>query len=226
MKISDLFKSKQNKSFHADGFNVDISFAESMPEEEPCEEKSAPIQEVFEWMDVLTASIIAVVIIFSLLFRVATIEGDSMEKTLSSGDRIIITDLAYEPQQGDIVVISRNADNSAETQEKSNSPIIKRVIAVGGQMVDIDFIKGIVYVDGVALEEDYINNPTDDQYDVEFPVYIPEGYIFVLGDNRGYSLDSRTSSIGDNGLIDSRYVLGHAVLRFYPFESFGRLDSK
>ena len=139
------------------------------------------------------------------------------------GDKVIITNLGYEPKNGDIVVVSRNAENTVESQQNSDEPIIKRVIAVGGQTVDIDFEKGIVYVDGKALKEDYISSKTVNKYDVQFPVYVPEGYIFVLGDNRAASLDSRNSLIGENGLIDTRYVLGHAIFRIFPFDRIGGL---
>lgn len=201
------------------GFVVDTGIADHTPETSPNRETSLT-KELFEWLDVLAKAIIAVVIIFSLLFRVATIDGQSMESTLFSNDKVIITNLAYEPQYGDIVVISRNADNSVESVGSSDMPIIKRVIAVGGQTVDIDFDRGVVSVDGVELDEPYLGDKitTTRHYDIEFPVYVPEGYIFVLGDNRDESLDSRASWIGENGLIDTRYVLGHAVLRIFPFD--------
>lgn len=205
------------------GFVVDTGIADSAPEASPNRETSLT-KEIFEWLDVLAKAIIAVVIIFSLLFRVATIDGDSMKSTLFSEDKVIITNLAYEPKLGDIVVISRNADNSVESVGSSDMPIIKRVIAVGGQTVDIDFDRGVVSVDGAPLDEPYVNTPTNRHYDIKFPVYVPEGYIFVLGDNRNESLDSRASSIGENGLIDTRYVLGHAVLRIFPFNKIERLN--
>ena len=90
--------------------------------------------------------------------------------------------------------------------------------------MDIDFERGVVSVDGVELEEDYVKTPTTTKYEVEFPLYVPEGYIFVLGDNRNDSLDSRSTRIGEGGLVDTRYVLGHAVLRIFPFDSIGWLD--
>jgi signal peptidase I len=220
----DIFGSDKNQSFSEEGFSVDTDFADSLPNEEPLDEPDSVSKQVVEWVEVLSIAIIAVVIIFCLVFRVATISGDSMKNTLIHNDKVIITNLGYEPKQGDIVVISRNAENSLEAQNLSNEPIIKRVIAVGGQTVNIDFEQGIVYVDGVALKEDYILAPTVDRGDVQFPLYIPEGSIFVLGDNRPESLDSRYSQIGVGGIIDERYVLGHAVFRIFPFDKIGRLD--
>ncbi len=187
--------------------------------------KPRPIHEFIEWLDVLCVAIIAVIIVFSFIFRVATIDGNSMLNTLHHGDKVIISNFNYEPKQGDIVVISRNAENSVKGQETSEAPIIKRVIAVGGQTIDIDFETGDVFIDGEKLPEPYLGSQTHDAGDVEFPLYIPKGHIFVMGDNRGDSLDSRFSRIGDGGIIDNRYVLGHAVYRFFPFDSIGELKA-
>ncbi len=205
------------------GFTVDKDFYADLPEDKPEISKPAFAKELIEWLDVLCVAIIAVVVVFSFLFRVATIDGESMMNTLNHGDRVIITNMGYTPKQGDIVVVSRNAENSVEGQKSSEEPIIKRVIAVGGQTVDIDFKTAGVYVDGVKLEEPYLGSATNDAGDVEFPLYIPEGHIFILGDNRGDSLDSRFSRIGDGGIVDNRYVLGHAVYRFFPFSEIGVL---
>ena len=181
------------------------------------------VKDIFEWLEVLVTAMISVVIIFSFLFRIATIDGDSMENTLIEGQKVIITNLFYEPRVGDIVVVSRNTFNDAHNVQQSSMPIIKRVIATEGQTVDIDFTTGIVYVDGKALDEPYTKTPTNVKHDIEFPVIVDEGCIFVLGDNRNESLDSRSSRIGNYGMVDTRYILGHAIYRFFPFDSFGGL---
>ena len=179
--------------------------------------KPSKKESFFEWLDVVVTSVIAVVIIFTFFFRVVTIDGDSMLDTLHDGERVIISNIAYTPERGDIVVISRNTDNSLDA-DTYQEPIIKRVIAVAGQTVDIDYEEGKVYVDGVALEEDYTRTLTTMKHEneIRFPAYVPENCIFVMGDNRNYSLDSRSKYIGKNGMIDTRYVLGKAVYRIYP----------
>lgn len=178
---------------------------------------------IFDWLEVLVHAIIAVVICFSFFFRIATIEGPSMRDTLQDGERVIISNLFYEPKVGDIVVISRNKENSVDKINQSNTPIIKRIIATEGQTVDIDFTEGIVYVDGVALDEPYTRTPTNLKWDIQFPVTVDEGCVFVLGDNRNDSIDSRSSSIGEYGMIDTRYILGHAVYRVFPLDKMGKI---
>ena len=179
--------------------------------------------EAFEWLEVVVSALLAVVLIFTFAFRVATIVGGSMENTLIENEKIIITDWFYTPKAGDIVVISRNIENNPDSS-LDNGPIIKRVIATEGQTVDIDFNAGIVYVDGVALDEPYTKTPTNVQYDVKFPVRVPEGHVFCLGDNRNESMDSRDTRIGNEGMIDQRYILGRAVLRVLPLNKFGGID--
>ncbi len=199
--------------------------AEIEPKEIAKDENDVSVKAfIFDWLEVLVHAIIAVVICFSFLFRIATIDGPSMENTLLNGERVIISNLFYEPKVGDIVVISRNKENSVYTMNDSNTPIIKRIIAMEGQTVDIDFEEGIVYVDGIALDEPYTKTPTNRKWDIEFPVTVDEGCVFVLGDNRNDSLDSRDARIGEYGMIDTRYILGHAVYRIFPLNRIGKLD--
>lgn len=152
--------------------------------------------------------LVVILLVFLLLFRVVVVSGPSMNDTLVHGDYLLLINNALytNPKQGDIVV-------AAKSSFKEGEPIIKRVIATEGQSVDIDFDAGIVYVDGVALEEPYTKTPTNIFEGVEFPLTVEEGCIFVMGDNRNESKDSRSPEIG---LIDEREVLGKAIFLFLP----------
>ena len=152
-----------------------------------------------------------VVLIFTLLFRVVVVSGPSMKNTLYNGDYILLLNnvLYTEPQYGDIIVACKDTFHDGE-------PIIKRIIAVEGQTVDIDFVQGIVYVDGVALDEPYTNTPTNIEEGVTFPQVVPEGCVFVMGDNRNASKDSRSLEIG---MIDKREILGKALFLVFPGQS-------
>lgn len=202
-----------------------INLQANEPKKDAIAERKVQLKkDTFDWIEVLVHAILAVILCFSFLFRIATIDGPSMRDTLQHGERVVISNLFYEPEVGDIVVISRNKENSVYTMDGSNTPIIKRIIAMEGQTVDIDFEEGIVYVDGIALDEPYTRTPTNLKSDIEFPVTVDEGCVFVLGDNRNESMDSRDSRIGEYGMIDTRYILGHAVYRIFPFNKIGKID--
>lgn len=154
------------------------------------------------------AWLVAILLIFLLLFRVIVVSGISMNDTLYHGDYLLLVNnvLYTNPKQGDIVV-------AAKSSFKDGEPIIKRVIATEGQWVDIDFVNGIVYVNGTALDEPYIKTPTNTFEGINFPVMVDDGCVFLMGDNRNASQDSRSTEIG---LVDKREILGKAIFLFMP----------
>ena len=175
-------------------------------------------RDLYEWVQALVCSVLTVVLVFTFGIRLIGVDGHSMVPTLQDGDRLLVTTslLSGDYEYGDIVIIQKGSFAGGE-------PIVKRVIATGGQTVDIDFETGAVYVDGTLLEEDYINELTFVEEGTEFPLTVPEGSIFVMGDNRNHSSDSRDASLGT---VDTRYVIGRAVLLAFPGadETTGKRD--
>ena len=171
-------------------------------------------KDFYEWVQALVCSVLAVVVLFTFVIRLIGVDGHSMVPTLQDGDRLLVLNsMLYDDYKyGDIVVLRKNAF--------LEEPIVKRVIATEGQTVDIDFSSGSVYVDGLLLKEDYINELTFLEEGTEFPLTVPEGSIFVMGDNRNDSDDSRDNLIGP---IDEDYVLGKAFFSIFPFSKFGSL---
>ena len=169
-------------------------------------------KDVFEYVLLVVKALVITALLFTFVLRTVQVDGDSMQNTLMNEDRLIVYQLFYKPHQGDIVVITKNT--------KADGPIIKRVVAVAGQVVSIDFAKGIVYVDGKALEEPYAKEPIRTPKDVVFPQTVPEGCVFVLGDNRNNSHDSRTVDVG---MVSLDYVIGKAIFRMHPAKEIGFL---
>ena len=171
------------------------------------------IDVIVSYLHDLVFLIAGVMLVFSLLFRVVVVSGPSMNNTLVDGDWLLLlgNSLYGEPQHGDIIVASKEAYDNG-------TPIIKRVIATAGQTVDIDFRAGVVYVDGKALVEPYTLTPTNVDEGMTFPLVVEDGCIFVMGDNRNLSKDSRSLEIG---LIDHREVLGRAIFLFFPGDPDG-----
>ena len=172
------------------------------------EKKVIPGRDLYEWVQSLVGSVLVVVAIFTFGIRMLGVDGHSMLNTLQHDDRLLVVNpiFYHDYQYGDIVILRKNG-------VFDNDPIVKRVIAVGGQTVDIDFDAGVVYVDGEALEEDYIREPTYTAEGTEFPLTVPEGSIFVMGDNRNDSDDSRDPELGP---VDTRQILGRAVFLLFP----------
>ena len=152
--------------------------------------------------------LVGAVLVFTFAFRMVTVSGSSMFDTLANGDYLLLVNrpLCGELHQGDIVVASMD-------RFKNGEPIVKRIIATEGQTVDIDFDAGIVYVDGEALQEEYTFTPTTRQENGRFPIEVDENCVFLMGDNRDNSWDSRDPLIG---CVDEREVLGRAVALLMP----------
>ena len=166
---------------------------------------------ILSYLHDLVCLIAAVMLLFSFCFRVVVVSGPSMNNTLYDGDCLLVLGKVFyqNPKSGDIVVISKESYDNG-------TPIIKRVIATEGQVVDIDFDAGTVYVDGVALDEPYTLSLTyyeDKVNGIEFPVTVEKNCVFVMGDNRNMSKDSRSNEIG---LVDKREILGRAIFLFFP----------
>ena len=174
-------------------------------------------RDLYEWVQALVCSVLAVVVLFTFVIRLIGVDGHSMVPTLQDGDRLLVLNsmLYNDYKYGDIVVLRK--------ESFLQDPIVKRVIATAGQTVDIDFSTGSVWVDGKLLDEDYINELTFLEEGTEFPLTVPEGSIFVMGDNRNHSSDSRDSRLGT---VDTRYVIGKAVFLACPGpdETTGKLD--
>ena len=169
----------------------------------------------YEWVEALILSLAVVIVLFVFLFRVnIVVDGDSMVPNFQDGNRVLVSCLDRGFSRGDVVVIDERATGLHER-------LIKRVIATGGQTVDIDFHSGTVIVDGKRLDESaYLENGiTKDRYDVAFPHKVPAGHLFVLGDNREISEDSR---FGEVGMIDCRYVVGKVVYLLNPFHGIAK----
>lgn len=165
---------------------------------------------MLEWFDALIMALVIVLVVLLFVVRTVNVDGVSMVPTLQNGDQLLARSLLYTPARGDIVVV--------DGYTNYGEPLVKRVIGLGGDTVDIDFETGEVRVNGNLLEEPYLNGPTTRKWDVEFPLVVPEGYLFLMGDNRPDSLDSRNSGIG---FIDERDILGEVIFRILPVESFG-----
>lgn len=190
--------------FETEVFGMDESKA--MPKKP----KGSARGEVYDWIQCIIAALIFCVLLFVFVARMVNVVGNSMYPTLENSDKMIISNLFFTPKQGDIVVLRKDT--------LMEEPIVKRVIATENQIVNIDFDAGIVYVDGEALSEPYVNELTHDRENFDGPITVPEGCVFVMGDNRNASTDSRDGRLG---CVDTRYIMGKVYFTIFPLKNFG-----
>ena len=187
-------------------------------QETQTEEKKKPegrfSSELFSWGESLMSVLIFFVVVFTFFVRLIGVDGSSMYPTLQDHSIMLVSDFGYSPEKGDIVVLRKEGFYN-------DQPIVKRIIATGGDTIDIDPVTGDVLVNGEVLDEPYIAekiNTLEKMGDMTYPQTVPEGCVFVMGDNRNYSTDSRWSQLG---MVDERYILGHVLSVVYPFSEFG-----
>lgn len=210
--------SKENSQDVHNTENPSAAFSSAPHAEEdtvivPAAPKSRYKSEFFEWGEALVVSLTAIILLFTFVVRLIGVDGSSMYPTLHDRDKVFMSNLFYTPAKGDIVVLTK--------ESFIEGPIVKRIIATEGDTVDIDFMTGTVTVNGEVLDEPYINEPTYTAIDMTFPQTVPEGCVFVMGDNRNKSSDSRDTRLG---MVDERYILGHVLVRILPFDRIGAIS--
>lgn len=223
--MNNLTDINKNSDFSAEDVNLALDINPEMlnrqEEEIPLKDNQfivagseGAMSGAFDWIRCILFAVAIVVFVLTFVFRLVEVEGSSMDNTLTTGDKVVVTDLFYTPSNGDIVVISHGA--------LYDRPIIKRVIATSGQTVKLDYENERIIVDGIEISEPYIKESAFcEQYgDNEIPEVIPEGKVFVMGDNRRVSLDSRNTQVG---LIDIENIIGKAQFVAFPFDDFGYL---
>ncbi len=181
--------------------------------------KSSPLQVIIENLETVVLAACAVIFIFTMGFRVCAVNGTSMHKTLNHEDKLLVSNFFYTPERGDIIVFHMTGEG------KFNEPLVKRVIATGGEWLDINFDTWEIRVadnpemkNAITLDEPYIylGGGWPQYYALEFPLRVPEGHLFVMGDNRYGSADSRDKMCG---FVDERRVMGKVIMRLFPFEA-------
>lgn len=178
------------------------------------EEKVSWKTELSDWVESIMISLTVMIFLFTFVIGIVVVNGDSMLPTLEHENRLLTLPVFYDLDQGDIVVIHR----------EGNDPIVKRVIATEGQTVEIDFVSGTVYVNEKPLDESYTLEPAtkfDEARFISFPAEVPEGCVFVMGDNRNNSLDSRYREIG---MIKREQIFGKVVAKIFPFDEVGTVS--
>ena len=167
-------------------------------------------KETLEWVQAIVVALVIALVLRTYVFTLVRVSGSSMEPTLQDNDRLVVRRLMYTPKRGDVIIL--------RPPMHKDTPYIKRVIALPGETVDIDFEKHIVYVDGKPILEKYIYEPTARPGNMRFPLKVEENTVFVLGDNRNNSRDSRYSDVG---LIPYDAIMGKATYRIWPLNNFG-----
>ena len=173
--------------------------------------------DLYFWLQALVIALVSLILIFTFVGRVIGVDGKSMMPTLHDKDMLLLQSVGYTPKQGDVVVLRKQFADV-------KGPIVKRVIATGGQTVEIDYNTSTVYVDGQPLDEPYLGEPmyTPAMANEQGTYWVvPEGSIFVMGDNRNASSDSRNAELGT---VDTRYVLGKALFIILPFQHIGAIN--
>jgi signal peptidase I len=171
------------------------------------DKKNRAKMELYDWMQCVVSAILFGIFIFVFIGRTIGVEGESMLQTLHSNDRVVVSGLFYTPKQGDIIIFRPPTDAFGHT------PLVKRVIAIEGQTIRIDFETGDVFVDDVLMDEPYINDLTHNKLNFTGEATVPDGHVFVMGDNRNRSSDSRDARIG---MVDTRYILGKVLFLLIP----------